>query len=169
MHEKLGWFYMDRLKLMLKKLHSIVKTYREIIYVSLWSLGLFFSAFSCLFLRADGETILNNFRDVWNNENVIDDFIYPMLLMMLLFLWDAIYASWSQRKNVFSSTIIMSLICSFFVGIIVCIMVKDSCLFWKFVGFIWSWLSLTILKWYSVDISQENTLPIANPLKDNEY
>lgn len=118
----------------------------NIIYVVFWGLGLFFSTYAFLF-RANG-CAWDEFLKIFSQENVISLYVYPMILMMLLFHWDTIHASWRDSKNVMFIPVVLSMVSAFFLFFIISLMI--DCVVLRLSGFVLSWLSLVALKGYTV-------------------
>lgn len=119
---------------------------RNTLYVLGWVIGLFFSAYSFLFLSSS--SVAAEFLKMLEPGNIVEKYVYPMILIMLLFYWDTIHASWQDSEKALSITIILMAVSVFFVGFLVCLMVK--CAAWRLVGFCLAWTSLALLKGYAV-------------------
>lgn len=118
----------------------------NLLYVAGWLIGLFFSSYSYLFLTE--QCAVTEFEGILKTENIVGKYVYPMILMMLLFHWDTIYASWQESGRTLSVTVILLMVSAFFVGFLICLMAQ--CIIWRVIGFILAWLCLGILKGYTV-------------------
>lgn len=118
----------------------------NLLYIVGWLIGLFFSAYSYLFLT--NQSAFTEFEGILVPEKIVEKYVYPMILMMLLFHWDTIYASWQESGKSLSVSVILLMLSSFFVGFLVCLMASG--IVWKVIGFISAWLCLGILKGYTV-------------------
>ena len=115
------------------------------IYVVFWGVGLFLSTYSFLF--RSGEGVWAEFQDIFTQENIINEYVYPMILIMLLFHWDTIHASWRDTKNVMFIPVVLSVVSAFFICFIISLI---DCLACRLLGFVLAWLSLITLKGYTV-------------------
>lgn len=118
----------------------------NLLYVAGWLIGLFFSAYSFLFFT--NQCAWTEFKSTLEPENIVKKYVYPMILMMLLFHWDTIYASWQESGRTLSVSVILLMVSAFFVGFLICLMAQ--CIIWKVLGFIFAWLCLGLLKGYTV-------------------
>ena len=88
---------------MINKLDNKTKvTLRYAAYIIGWSIGLFFSAFLFMFLPEESDAHMSFAEIFEDSNNIIQNYVYPMVIIMLLFHWDAIYSTFSKmplKKN----------------------------------------------------------------------
>ena len=134
---------------MINKLDNKAKvTLRYAAYIIGWSIGLFFSAFLFMFLPEESDAHMSFAEIFEDSNNIIQNYVYPMVIIMLLFHWDAIYSTFSTDEKNMSVASILLLNTFFFVGFLVCLMIGS--IGWRIVGFIIAWVSLTFFKTYVV-------------------
>ena len=145
------------LKLSMKWDSKTKSTLQYAAYIIGWTVGLFFSAFFFLFLPEDSSAHMSFSNIFEDSTNIIQNYVYPMVIIKLLFHWDAIYTSISTEEKNMSVASILLLNTFFFVGFLVCLMV--GCLGWRIVGFVIAWVSLTLLKAYVVYSTPRKNTP----------
>lgn len=112
-------------------------TIRKIIYIILWSVGLFVATFygfcgSFDFAEMKKMTALK----------MANDYLFPLFMAMALFLLDAQYVMVTEGRQFtkpYSACVIL-----FLLATVVSILVNNSVLGWVF--FIGAWIALTVLK-----------------------
>lgn len=112
-------------------------TIRKIIYIILWSVGLFVATFygfcgSFDFAEMKKMTALK----------MANDYLFPLFMAMALFLLDAQYVMVTEGRQftkAYSACVIL-----FLLATVVSILVNNSVLGWVF--FIGAWIALTVLK-----------------------
>ena len=112
-------------------------TIKKIMYVLLWSVGLFVATFYSFCGEFDFAAM-----STMPALTMAEDYLFPLFMAMALFLLDAQYVMISdgqQIKPVYSACFTIFLLCTVF-SILV-----DNCLF-GWLLFIVAWIALTILK-----------------------
>lgn len=112
-------------------------TIRKVTYVILWSVGLFVATFYTLFKEF-------NFAQMSTMSALAmaEQYLFPLFMAMALFLLDAHYVMFTDRRQISSA---YSICFTFFIlSTVVSILVDNAVWGWLF--FIVAWIALTILK-----------------------
>lgn len=140
----------------------------KLIYTIVWSLGLFFGTF-WINLRAQSGL---NFFNLSNNTilEATKSYIFPMIMVVLLFMWDTIYSSFMARSYNQKPSIEIILICMCFIlgGFLGTFMSESAA--WAFCGFCVTWLALTIMKLHCVFVlSVDDDIQHASTPDENNF
>lgn len=112
-------------------------TTKKIVYIILWSIGLFIATFYGFCSRFDFATM-----DKMSAFKMANDYLFPLFLAMALFLLDAQYvmvAEGRQFTKTYSACIIL-----FLLATVASILVNSTVFGWIF--FMAAWIALTVLK-----------------------
>lgn len=151
-----------------QNLHSIcrkvvMKSFLEdTIYVGIWSGGLLYGSFRAVFENK----MTYNFHSL-SMAQACDEYVFPMLMAMLLFLFDVIYNALGDFSNGRQPRIIGLLIClCVFIGSFIFTLLYDNASlveksFWT------AWGALTLMKYFSTHNSGNVMAPIASLPNNN--
>lgn len=123
----------------LKVLNGVIDMlrFKKIVYVVLWSVGLFVATFFTFCESFDFAAM-----DTMTALNLAEDYLFPLFLAMSLFLIDAQYVMITEGRQ-FSSVFLVCFI--FFILAAVASVLVDHAI-WGWVFFIAAWIALTVLK-----------------------
>ncbi len=121
---------------------------KKIIYCTLWSVALFTATFYTLIGQDsafvfDGKLLLE----------VASSHVFPMIMAMMLYLFDVMYAASLRKSNNDNLVIwVLGTVIVFMGGFVASLLVNDN--FWGWSLFGVAWLSLTALKFVTTEDEQ---------------
>ena len=122
------------------------KLITDLIYVFIWSAGLLYASFHKVF-----EGVMNYNVASLTLPEIREQYIFPMVMALLLFLFDAIYSLEVDLEEGRSSHTIYLWIClcAFLIGFLLNIMYESEC--YSYIPFWISWIALTVMKFFSTN------------------
>lgn len=123
---------------------------KKIIYCTLWSVALFVATFYGII--GQEAAFLFNGKEMLD---VASSHIFPMIMAMVLYLWDVMY-SVSLKRDINGGLIIgiLGTIILFMGMFVFSLLVNNN--FWGWTLFIAAWLSLTVLKFITTEDEQSS-------------
>ena len=121
---------------------------KKTIYCLLWSVALFVATFYTL-IGQDNAFVFDERLLL----EVANSHIFPMMMAMVLYLWDVLYNVSLQKSNNDHLIIwILGTIIVFLGGFVFSLLVNDNFWGWSLFGI--AWLSLTVLKFVTTEDEQ---------------
>lgn len=121
---------------------------KKTIYCLLWSVALFVATFYTL-IGQDNAFVFDKKLLL----EVANSHIFPMMMAMVLYLWDVLYNVSLQKSNNDHLIIwILGTIIVFLGGFVFSLLVNDNFWGWSLFGI--AWLSLTVLKFVTTEDEQ---------------
>lgn len=123
---------------------------KKIIYCTLWSVALFVATFYGII--GQESAFLFKGKEMLD---VASSHIFPMIMAMVLYLWDVMYNVSLKRDNNGGLIIgILGTIILFMGMFVFSLLVNNNC--WGWILFIAAWLSLTVLKFITTEDEQSS-------------